>query len=124
MMVGMSMARAVIVEDDFLVAEFLRIVCEEIGVDVAGVAYSAGDADRLIAEQNPSHVLMDVRLGGTRDGVDIAIDVHAISPSTRIIFVTGSREPGTLARIAADHPFRVLIKPVMVSDLREALTAA
>lgn len=121
---GRSMARAVIVEDDGIMAEFLRIVCEEIGVDVAGVAHTAEDADRLIAEQDPSHVLMDVRLGGARDGVDIALDLHAVSPTTRVIFVTGSREPRTLARIEADHPWRVLIKPVMVAELREALTAA
>ena len=111
----------VIVEDDFLIAEYLRMICCDIGAEVVGMASEPGEAIELIERQAPEHVLMDVRLGSDRDGVDVAMQVHKTLPDTKITFVTGSNEPPTLDRIAQDHPHRVLIKPINTGQLKEAL---
>ncbi len=41
-----------------------------------------------------------------------------------MIFITGSREPTTMARIQLDHPSAVLFKPVSDLQLQTAITAA
>lgn len=64
---------------------------------------------------------MDVRLGGKRDGVDVAMAIHTINPDIKIVFVTGSSEPPTIDRINMDHPHRILIKPISPGDLADAL---
>lgn len=118
----MSGLRIVIVEDDFLIAEYLAQICTELGADVVGRADDGPSARRVIGASNPSHVLMDLRLTGKEDGVDIALWAHDAAPDTKIIFVTGSNEPPSIARIKSDHPHRILIKPIAPLDLEEALS--
>lgn len=112
--------RVLIVEDQFLIAEFLRIWTEAYGFEVCGVATTAKGALDLAREQRPTHVLMDVRLDGDDDGVDAARAIQA-EISTRIIYCTGSSEPSTVSRIKADHPFEILFKPIDHKLLGEAL---
>ncbi len=114
---------AVIVDDEFVIADYMEMICEDLGIAVLGKAHSAEEAERVIIDTAPDYVLMDVRLGGTRDGVDVANTVNARHPDTRVIYITGSAEPSTMARIMTDHPHRVLIKPVSEPDLREAFAA-
>lgn len=113
--------RVAIVEDDFLIAEYLRDICEEeLGLDVVGMAHDADDARTMLEQTRPEWVLMDVRLGGSRDGVDVAHEFHALMPGGKVIFVTGSNEPPTINRINADNPHRILIKPISPEDLAAA----
>lgn len=112
--------RVLIVEDQFLASEFLRIWSDAYGFEVCGVATDADSAVKLARQMKPTHVLMDVRLDGTRDGVDAALEIHA-SLDTRIIYCTGSSEPSTRKRIEDDHPFEVLFKPIDPKLLGEAL---
>ena len=113
----------VIVEDQYLTAEALELAVSSLGVDVLGHARDADEAEDKVLELRPDIVFMDVKLGRGRDGIDVSL---AIAPKSdaRIIFVTGSKEPDTMRRIASDHPFRVLFKPFKLNELREAIDAA
>lgn len=113
----------VILEDDFLIADDLRMMCEEAGAIVMDVLSKAPGAAARIVGLGPSHVLIDVRLGRGGDGIAVADAVHSERPSTKLVFVTASSEPPTLDRINAEKPHRVLIKPISGADLREALGA-
>ncbi|WAP71339.1 response regulator [Jiella pelagia] len=110
-----------IVEDDFLIMEYLRELSEEMGLNVLGTADIAEQAVSTILENRPDFVFMDLRLGGDKDGVDVAHAIQPDMPELKIIYITGSNEPASLARISADHPHQVLIKPVVERDLRRAV---
>jgi DNA-binding NarL/FixJ family response regulator len=114
-------AAIVIVEDDFLISEYLTDLCEDMGHKVVGTAADAHTALAVIDRFKPDTILMDVRLKSREDGVDVAIAVHATSPETRIIFITGSNEPPTIARIKTDSPHCILIKPITPESLAGAL---
>lgn len=116
--------RIMIVEDEALVAFAMQEDLQERGYVVTGLAATAQDAIRLARETRPAVVIMDVRLRGTGDGVDAANVIERDSPGTRIVFVTGSREPETLRRIEADHPSGLLIKPVGPDEIERAILAA
>ena len=111
----------VIVEDDVLTAHYFRDICTSSGADVVGVEHFADSARKTIFAEQPDYVLMDVRLGGKRDGVDIAKAVHDTFPHIKVIFITGSNEPPALSRIHSDHPHQILIKPVSAGQIVEAL---
>jgi AmiR/NasT family two-component response regulator len=65
---------------------------------------------------------MDVRLDGPKDGVDAAIEIcKTLNP--RIIYVTGSSEPSTIAKINQDSPAAIIIKPIDAATLGRALEA-
>jgi len=112
-----------IVDDEFLIAMGLSMQVEDMGREVCGTAASAEEAIELAQKYRPSIVLMDMRLQGDKDGVDAAVAIRA-TVGSKIIFITGSREPATLARIQMDHPAAVLFKPISDRQLRLAIEAA
>ena len=112
-----------VVDDEFIIAEGLTLQLEDLGMTVCGTASTADEAVRLVQEKRPALVLMDVRLDGEKDGVDAAIAIHE-TVGSKVIFVTGSREPATMARIQLDHPAGVLFKPISDWQLRQAIDAA
>lgn len=120
----MSASRSVlIVEDEFLIADHLAAMVDDMGLSVCGIADTVEGAVTLAAEHRPDAVLMDVRLKGRGDGVDAAHRIHG-TVGCPIIFVTGSREAATVARIKEDHPAAILFKPVRFEQLQQAVLAA
>lgn len=112
-----------IVDDEYLIAEGLSLQIEDMGMTVCATAATAEDAIALTREHRPALVLMDMRLRGQKDGVDAALAIHE-DVGSKVIFITGSREPATIERIALDHPAGVLFKPVSDRQLRAAVEAA
>ncbi|HEY1125462.1 MAG TPA: response regulator [Sphingobium sp.] len=114
--------RALIVEDEFLIAEGLRVQLEAMGIDVCDFATTAEAAVAHATKHRPDLVLMDVRLDGERDGVDAAMEIHR-NIKIPVIFLTGSREDMTIARINEDHPAGLLFKPVSPLQLKRTIEA-
>lgn len=112
--------RVLIVDDEFIIAQTLSLYVEDLGLEVCGTAASADEAVILAVDHRPFIVLMDMRLQGDRDGVDAAREIHD-RVGSKVIFITGSREPATLARIEGDHPAAVLFKPIAESQLVSAI---
>lgn len=112
-----------VVDDEFIIADSLRLQVEEMGYAVCGTAATAAEAVDLAGTHRPDVVLMDVRLKGPEDGVDAALAIHRTIGS-KVIFITGSREPATMARIELDHPSGVLFKPIYGQQLRVAVETA
>ena len=118
----MTGPKVAIVEDDVLIAMYLSDVVEDTGGTVCGLAHDPDAAERLIRAERPDYVLMDVRLGHARDGVDVALSIYDDLPDTRVVYVTGSNEPGTIERIKGDHPWRIILKPADPTQIAEALS--
>ncbi|HEY2658292.1 MAG TPA: response regulator [Caulobacteraceae bacterium] len=112
-----------VVDDEYLIAEGLKLQVEEMGITVCGTAATAAEAIALAQQHRPSIILMDVRLQGDRDGVDASLAIH-YTVGSKVIFITGSREPATMDRIQRDHPAAVLFKPVSDWQLRNAIETA
>lgn len=108
---------AFIVDDDFLVTGYLELLCGAMDVEVLGVAHDAQSAERVLETIDPDYLLLDIRLGPGRDGLDIARDAR---PGQKIVFITGSHEPETLARIPAGRLHRLVVKPISPEALSEA----
>jgi DNA-binding NarL/FixJ family response regulator len=112
-----------IVDDEAMIAELWSVYVEGMGLEVCGFAATADDAVAQAEAHRPAVVLMDVRLLGQKDGVDAALAIHA-SVGSKMIFITGSKEPSTMERIQLDHPTAVLIKPVAERIFKDAVIAA
>ena len=76
--------KILIVEDEPLVAEDIAGHLESVNFVVSGIAYSGAQALRLLHENTPDAVLLDINLGEAPDGVDVA---HAINKLYGIPFV-------------------------------------
>jgi two-component system, response regulator PdtaR len=112
-----------VVEDEFIIAHGYVITLEAMGLTVCGVVDTAAKALELATLHRPRLVLMDNRLKGGDDGVSAAIAIHA-DVGSRLIFITGSGDPQTVARIDEDHATAVLFKPVHSGQLRKTVASA
>jgi DNA-binding NarL/FixJ family response regulator len=112
--------RVLIVEDEFLIADTLADMVASLQLEVCATADTASRAVALAQFHRPELVLMDVRLKGEADGVDAARAIHEVLDCP-VIFITGSQEPATVARIKTDHPAAILFKPITFDQLRRAV---
>lgn len=112
-----------IVDDEILIALALEVQIQDMGLTVCGIAATAAEAVALAQQHRPMVVLMDMRLRGEGDGVDASLAIYA-TVGSKVIFVTGSREPSTVERIESDHPYAILFKPVSQDQLAAAVHAA
>ena len=103
--------RVLIVDDEVLLADYVACVVEDHGHEVVGTAMTAGEAMQLLREHRPDVAILDIRLKGEADGVDLAGSMRASGLSVPHIFITGSGDPETRARAAATTPLAFLQKP-------------
>jgi DNA-binding NarL/FixJ family response regulator len=110
--------RALIVDDEFLIAFDLEASMRELDFDVCSVASNEKDAIALAKSNPPNVVVMDVYLGGTRAGIETARWPHEV-------FITAHSDGGTLDRIHSVLPGApVLSKPVYRETLANAVSLA
>jgi DNA-binding NarL/FixJ family response regulator len=116
-------ARILIVEDDYLVAMQVEAALTEAGFEIAGVASTAEEALELAAERSPAMVVMDVHLGGRRDGIDTALELfgrHGI----RCVFATAHYDAKVRARAQPAAPLAWVPKPYAMPTLVGAVERA
>ncbi|MGD0720419.1 MAG: response regulator [Roseiarcus sp.] len=112
-----------VVDDQALIADLWCCLLEDMGFEVCGTAPTAAAAIAMAEKHRPRVIIMDVRLRGELDGVDAALAIHE-SLDSKVIFITGSREPETMARIQRDRPTTVLFKPVSSRQFQSAVRDA
>jgi DNA-binding NarL/FixJ family response regulator len=112
-----------IVEDDFIVATEIETALSNAGFDVAGVAAFADEAVALAESQKPTLAVMDVRLGGERDGIHVAMEIFR-KLGIRCIFATAHYDQHSLERAKPAMPLGWLEKPYSMVSLVNAVHRA
>jgi two-component system, response regulator PdtaR len=116
-------AGIMVVEDDYLVASDIEAALVEAGFDIAGIATTADEAMELAASQHPALVVMDIRLAGMRDGVDVALDLFT-RYGIRCVFATAHHDSEVRARAGPARPLGWLQKPYSMTSLVESVRQA
>jgi CheY-like chemotaxis protein len=113
--------RVLIVEDEFYISLHTRGLLQAMGHVVVAVAVSADQAVSITERERPDVVLMDIRLVGSRDGIDAADEI-----SERFgigsIFVTANADPQTRRRAETVRSLGFLEKPLTEQRLRLGLS--
>ncbi|MGQ7792362.1 response regulator [Faunimonas sp. B44] len=115
--------RIMIVEDEWFIAIESEAILTGRGYRVVGTATSADEAVALAERERPDLVLMDIRLRGTRDGVDAALEIHRRFGIV-CVFATAHSEPTLQTRAADACPAGWLTKPFSERQLIEAVERA
>ena len=114
-------ARALIIEDEILIALELEDLLAGLGHAVCGFAPNGRQALDLAISHRPTLALVDVRLERTEEGIEIARRLRELCGAA-IVFVTASVEQTTLDRIKEQVPGApVVAKPVAPKRLAEAV---
>lgn len=112
--------RAVIVEDEPIVAMNLEMLLEDLDADVVGIAMCAADACALVQTHKPDFVTMDINLKGDRDGVSAAIEIFK-TYGVRSIFISSYSDLATQKRAEPCRAIAWIKKPIDTADLSDAL---
>ena len=113
--------RVAVVEDDPLVRDAMLGLLASWGCELT----VANNAERLFAQladaaTQPEVLITDLRLGGTLDGIELALDMRARSSALHVVLISGDTAPEALARArAAGLP--LLHKPLRPAKLRALL---
>lgn len=115
--------RVLVVEDEAIIAEDLRLQLEGAGYEVVAVAASGEEALSLARACEPALVFMDINLRGELDGVEVACLLRKAVDSA-LVFMTAFSDAGTLERAKAAAPEGYLLKPYNRRELVAAATMA
>ena len=124
--------RVLIVDDERLFAELLRVALRSAeGSDVVAVVHDVQTAVRRMTETRPDVVLADYHLpDGT--GSDIARTVRATLPDTSVLILTGDpsvtilsdvARSGAVGHLTKDRPFDEVVEGVRAAAIGEILFA-
>jgi PAS domain S-box-containing protein len=119
----MIQERILIVEDDGIIATSVQRMLTEMGyatIDPVSTGEAAIDSVRI---NNPSLVLMDIKLAGEIDGITSAERIKEYS-DVPIIYLTAFNGESTLAKAKITAPYGYLIKPVTDRELRASIEMA
>jgi len=118
----MTRPRVLVVDDDFAVAGLHTGFLEADGrLEVVGAAHTGADALRLVDEQEPDLVLLDIYLPDMT-GVDVLRRLRSRDGApVDVIAVTAARELETVRAAMAGGVLHYLVKPFTARVLRERI---
>ncbi len=116
-------ATILIVEDDYIVARMLEKTLAELGYIITGMASNGPDAIRLTGQHHPSLVLLDIRLGGSMDGIEAAKEIYKLY-KIPVVYITAHSDDPTFTRAIETALYGYLIKPVTINTLRTTIEVA
>ncbi len=112
-----------VVEDEAIVADDLRVTLEGLGYTVLAAVSSGEEAIQTAVELQPNLVLMDIGLKGDIDGIEAAEKIR-IRCDIPVVFLTAFADDETLRRAKVTEPFGYLLKPFKEQGLHSTIEMA
>jgi two-component system response regulator HydG len=107
--------KILIVEDEFIVANDLKIMLIKAGYQITGIASSVAQARKLIEDKRPDWVLLDIILKGDLTGIDLAWELREMQ--LPFLYISANTNQTTLEAVKATHPYGFMVKPFRERDL-------
>ena len=107
--------KILIVEDQFIEANNLRLMLREAGYTVLSLAGSVSQAMDILQQETPDLVVVDIILDGAQSGIDLAGTLK--SRGLPFVYLSANSDKATLERAKATEPYGFLVKPVRRKDV-------
>ncbi|QHS59681.1 sigma 54-interacting transcriptional regulator [Chitinophaga agri] len=111
-----------IVEDEFIVANNLRLLLLEAGFEVCGIADSYQEALDMLELHQPMFVLLDIFLKGEKSGIDLAAVLS--EKGIAFIYLSANDNQQVLEAATVTQPYGFLVKPFRKKDILATLEIA
>ena len=119
----MAKTRILVVEDERIVAESIKVSLEDLGFVVPGVVSSGDAALRKTGELKPDLVLMDIVLQGEINGIQAA-DKISSRFDIPVVYLTAYADEKILERAKITEPFGYILKPFNQRELHSTIVIA
>lgn len=109
--------RILIVEDEIIIADTIKRYLKRQGHEVVGIAISYEEAVAMHENSQPDICLLDIRLNGTKTGVDVAMKIQSSPHRCPFIFLTSQIDSRSINAAKQTHPAGYLPKPIRKDSL-------
>ena len=116
----MKKVKVGIVEDEMIIASVIQDCLEKLNYEVLEPVISFNDAIEMLYTEQPDMVLIDIRISGNKDGIELAEYIRE-NYSIPFIYLTANSDKETLTRAKKTNPNAYLLKPFTQSDLYTAI---
>jgi len=114
--------KVLIVEDQFIEANDLQLMLVKAGYEVCGIARTVVVAQKMIEQEKPDLVLLDIFLKGKLTGIDLAWQLK--KDNIAFIYLSANSNEDVLTAAKATQPYGFLVKPFREKDLLITLEIA
>jgi DNA-binding NtrC family response regulator len=114
--------KILIVEDQFIEANNLKIILRKAGYSVCSIARSVPAALKIIEDERPDLVLLDIYLQGDLTGIDLATSLT--HKNIAFVYLSANSDRRTLDAAKATRPYGFLVKPFRNQDVLIMLDVA
>ena len=119
----MNKIAVLIVEDDIIIAEGIRMTLEKLDYQVTGVISWGEKVADAMAKYQPEIILMDIRLRGEMDGIQAATMIYE-KYDLPVVFLTSYSDDKTIRNAKQAYPYGYLVKPFEERELYATLEIA
>ncbi|RTL59021.1 MAG: response regulator [Sphingobacteriales bacterium] len=109
------MNEILIVEDEFIVANDLRIILEKAGYSISGIAASVKEALEMLEKRVPDLVVLDIYLQGDLTGIDLAMQLR--EKNIAFVYLSANSNQSVLEKAKLTQPYGFLVKPFRPRDV-------
>ena len=120
----MNSINVLIVEDELLIAETIKLYVEERGHRSVGIAISYDEAVSAIQKDKPDIVLLDIRLYGEKSGIDVALYIQNLERHLPYIIVSSQFDQGYIEKAMQVGASGYITKPISKETLWTSLELA
>jgi len=114
--------KILIVEDEFIVANDLKIMLTKAGYQICGTASSVVQARQIIESKKPDWVLLDIMLKGDLNGIDLAWEL--LEQKVPFLYISANTNQSILEAVKETQPYGFMVKPFREKDLLVMLDIA
>jgi CheY-like chemotaxis protein len=100
----MGKNKILVVEDEIIVADYIRKILQSLGYSLPSIASSCENALKEIEDKNPDLVLMDVVLKGETDGIETA-KIICSRFNIPVVYLTTDSDENFLEQAKITEPF-------------------
>lgn len=109
--------RILIVEDEILTARMISNQLATSGYSMCKSATNGEDALKTAENEKPHMILMDIRLAGKLDGIEVA-EIILSNKKIPIVFMSGFSSTDIIDRASQLNPLAYLTKPFSLAELQ------
>jgi DNA-binding NarL/FixJ family response regulator len=112
----MTYPNVLIVDDEMITSEFVRLILERYDINVTGVADTPKKALQIFSEGKTDLIICDIDLRNGMSGIDFIRHVKQLRP-THVIYLTGFTDEKTLKNALETQPDAYITKPFTHNQL-------
>jgi DNA-binding LytR/AlgR family response regulator len=119
----MNQLKIGVIEDEMVIADTICLTLRKLGYSITPTSPNYHRALKMVEEEKPDLLLIDINLGGSKDGIDVAEHVRE-KYAIPLIFLTANSDSATIERAKKVRPNAYLVKPFTKNDLYAAIEIA